>query len=54
MKLNQPTKLLMQVMHVIKFNIYYFSYIIFYLIDLYDNKVYVIFLIKGFFKRKKS
>jgi hypothetical protein len=50
--LNQPIKLSMQDMHIIRFNKFFISNIIFYLIDLYDNNAHVIFLYEIFYIQK--
>jgi len=50
--LSQLTKFLMQVMHVIGFNKFFVSYIIFHIIDFHDNKENVIFSNEIFFKKK--
>jgi hypothetical protein len=50
--LNQPIKLSMQNMHIIRFNKFFISNIIFYLIDLYDNNAHVIFLYEIFYIQK--
>ena len=50
--LNQPIKLSIQDMHIIRFNKFFISNIIFYLIDLYDNNAHVIFLYEIFYIQK--
>jgi len=50
--LNQPIKLSMQNMHIIRFNKFFISNIIFYLIDLYDNNAHMIFLYEIFYIQK--
>jgi hypothetical protein len=42
----------MQDMHIIRFNKFFISNIIFYLIDLYDNNAHVIFLYEIFYIQK--
>jgi hypothetical protein len=46
---SQPTNLATQVIHAILFNKFFMTKIIFYLIDLYDNKAYGIVLYEIFF-----